>query len=126
MNAHDSSVPILTLSNGVTLPAIGFGVFQAPPDGTATAVAAALRAGYRHIDTAAAHGNERGVGQALAASGLDRADVFLETKVWISDDGHDATLHAFDTSAGKHGGVRPPAAQAAVRCRGARPARPPA
>ena len=60
-------------------------------------------AGYRHIDTAAAYGNEREVGEAVAASGLDRAEVFLETKIWISDYGYDETLHGFEKSAGKLG-----------------------
>jgi diketogulonate reductase-like aldo/keto reductase len=93
----------LTLNNGVTMPALGFGVFQTPPDVTAEAVATALRTGYRLIDTAAAYANERGVGEALAASGLTREEVFIETKIWISDYGYDATLHAFDKSAGKLG-----------------------
>jgi diketogulonate reductase-like aldo/keto reductase len=93
----------LTLNNGVTLPALGFGVFQTPPAETVSAVTEALRVGYRHIDTAAAYGNEREVGQAIAASGVDRSDVFVETKIWISDYGYDATLHAFDKSAGKLG-----------------------
>ncbi|MDO8145834.1 aldo/keto reductase [Isoptericola sp. 178] len=96
-------VPQLTLNNGVEMPALGYGVFQTPPDETIRAVEAALQTGYRHIDTAAAYGNEREVGQALRSSGVDRADVFLETKVWISDFGYDATLHAFDKSAGKLG-----------------------
>jgi 2,5-diketo-D-gluconate reductase A len=93
----------LTLNNGVTIPALGFGVFQTPPDETTSAVRSALDAGYRHIDTAAAYGNEREVGQAIAASDVDRADLFIETKVWISDFGHAETLHAFDKSAGKLG-----------------------
>ena len=93
----------LTLNNGVTLPAIGFGVFQTPPEETVTAVMSALEAGYRHIDTAAAYGNEREVGTAIRRSGVDRAEVFVETKVWISDYGYDATLHAFEKSAGKLG-----------------------
>ncbi|MGW4929834.1 aldo/keto reductase [Agromyces sp. NPDC004153] len=101
--ATDSAVPNLTLNNGVTLPALGFGVFQTPPDETLGAVAEALRVGYRHIDTAAAYGNEREVGRAIAESGLPRDDVFLETKVWISDYGFDKTLHAFDKSAAKLG-----------------------
>ena len=92
-----------TLNNQVTIPALGLGVFQSPPEETSAAVAAALDAGYRHIDTAAAYGNEREVGQAVRDSGLDRAEVFLETKVWISDYGYEQTLHAFDTSAGKLG-----------------------
>lgn len=96
-------VPTFTLNNGVTLPALGLGVFQTPPDETRDAVTAALAAGYRHIDTAAAYGNEREVGQAIAASDLDRAEVFIETKVWINDFGHDETLHAHHKSAGKLG-----------------------
>ena len=93
----------LTLNNGVELPALGLGVFQTPPDETRDAVRAALDAGYRHIDTAAAYGNEREVGEAIHASGVDRADVFIETKVWISDFGYDETLHGFEKSAGKLG-----------------------
>ena len=97
------TTPTFTLNNGVTMPAIGFGVFQTPPDETEVAVAEALRVGYRHVDTAAAYGNERGVGDAIRRSGIDRDDVFIETKVWISDYGYDRTLHAFDKSAGKLG-----------------------
>jgi len=62
-----------------------------------------LRVGYRNIDTAAAYANERGVGDAIRRSGIDRDEVFVETKVWISDYGYDETLHAFDKSAGKLG-----------------------
>jgi diketogulonate reductase-like aldo/keto reductase len=93
----------LTLNNGVEMPALGFGVFQTPPAETVDAVETALRTGYRHIDTAAAYANEREVGAAIRRSGLDRSEVFVETKVWISDYGYDATLHAFDKSAGKLG-----------------------
>jgi diketogulonate reductase-like aldo/keto reductase len=93
----------LTLNNGVTVPALGLGVFQTPPDETRDAVRAALDAGYRHIDTAAAYGNEREVGEAIQASGIDRSKVFIETKVWINDYGYDETLHAFDKSAAKLG-----------------------
>ena len=93
----------LKLNNGVEIPALGLGVFQTPPEETRDAVAAALDTGYRHIDTAAAYGNEREVGQAIHASGLDRGEVFLETKIWISDYGYDQTLHGFDKSAGKLG-----------------------
>src|SRR3954466_200850 len=89
------------LNNGVEMPALGLGVFQTPPDETLAAVRAALAAGYRHIDTAAAYGNERQVGEAVHASGLDRSEVFLETKIWISDYGYDETLHAFEKSAHK-------------------------
>lgn len=97
------SIPNLALNNGVEIPALGFGVFQTPPDETIAAVEAALAVGYRHIDTAAAYGNERQVGEAIRRSGLDRAEIFVETKVWISDYGYDETLHAFDKSAGKLG-----------------------
>lgn len=93
----------LKLNNGVVMPALGLGVFQTPPEETRAAVAAALDAGYRHIDTAAAYGNEREVGEAIRDSGVAREEVFLETKVWISDYGYDETLHAFDKSAGKLG-----------------------
>jgi len=93
----------LTLNNGVTMPALGFGVFQTPPDETTAAVRTALETGYRLIDTAAAYGNEREVGQAIADSGLAREDVFIETKVWISDYGDEATVHAWEKSAGKLG-----------------------
>jgi diketogulonate reductase-like aldo/keto reductase len=96
----------ITLNNGVELPAIGLGVFQTPPDATTDAVQEALRVGYRHIDTAAAYLNEREVGEGIRRSGIARDDVFIETKVWISDYGYDATLHAFDKSAGKLGADR--------------------
>jgi diketogulonate reductase-like aldo/keto reductase len=97
------NVPLLKLNNGVEMPAIGFGVFQTPPDETIAAVETALATGYRHVDTAAAYLNEREVGEAIRRSGLDRSEVFVETKVWITDYGYDATLHAFDKSAGKLG-----------------------
>lgn len=93
----------ITLNNGVELPALGLGVFQTPPEETRDAVRAALDAGYRHIDTAAAYGNEREVGRAVADAGIDRSEVFIETKVWISDYGYAETLHAFEKSAGKLG-----------------------
>ena len=93
----------IVLNNGVEIPALGFGVFQTPPDETRAAVGAALAAGYRHIDTAAAYGNERQVGEAVHASDLDRSDVFLATKIWINDYGYDETLHGFEKSARKLG-----------------------
>jgi diketogulonate reductase-like aldo/keto reductase len=98
-----TTTPALTLNNGVTMPALGLGVFQSPPAQTAAAARAALTAGYRHIDTAAAYGNEREVGEAIRASGLDRSGIFIETKIWISDYGYDETLHGFEKSAGKLG-----------------------
>ncbi|MFI0191734.1 aldo/keto reductase [Streptomyces sp. NPDC017082] len=93
----------LTLNNGVQMPALGLGVFQSSPDETIAAVTAALELGYRHIDTAAAYGNEREVGQAIRNSGVPREEIFVETKIWISDYGYDETLHGFDKSAAKLG-----------------------
>ncbi|MGW3590093.1 aldo/keto reductase [Streptomyces fungicidicus] len=93
----------LTLNNGVEMPALGLGVFQTPPDETRAAVADALDLGYRHIDTAAAYGNEREVGQAVRDSGVPRDEIFIETKIWISDFGYDETLHGFEKSAAKLG-----------------------
>jgi len=98
-----ADVPNVRLNDGIEIPQVGFGVFQVPPDETQRAVEDALAAGYRHIDTAAAYGNEREVGDAVRASGLDRSEVFLETKIWISDYGYDETLHGFEKSAGKLG-----------------------
>ena len=98
-----TTIPQLTLNNGVTMPALGFGVFQSPPEETAAAVETALQVGYRHVDTAAAYGNERQVGEALRRSGVDRSDVFIETKVWVSDYGYEQTLHAFAKATRKLG-----------------------
>jgi diketogulonate reductase-like aldo/keto reductase len=93
----------ITLNNGVEMPALGFGVFQTPPEETVASVAEALRVGYRLIDTAASYFNEREVGEGIKQSGLDRSEVFVETKLWISDFGYDEALHSFDKSAGKLG-----------------------
>jgi diketogulonate reductase-like aldo/keto reductase len=98
-----TAIEDLQLNNGVPMPALGFGVFQSPPEETAAAVDTALRVGYRHIDTAAAYNNEREVGEGIRRSGLARDDVFIETKVWVSDYGYDQALHAFDKSARKLG-----------------------
>src|SRR5205085_2978543 len=95
--------PRITLNNGVELPALGLGVFQSPPAETAAAVEAAIRTGYRLIDTAAAYGNEPEVGEGIRRAGIARDEIFIETKIWISDYGYDATLHAFDKSARKLG-----------------------
>jgi diketogulonate reductase-like aldo/keto reductase len=93
----------LTLNNGVSMPALGLGVYQTPPAETTAAVAEALRVGYRHIDTAAAYLNEREVGEGIRQSGIPREQIFIETKVWVTDYGYDETLHAFDKSAAKLG-----------------------
>jgi 2,5-diketo-D-gluconate reductase A len=76
-----TTIPTIELNDGHTIPQLGFGVFLIPPKDTAEAVAAALSAGYRHIDTAEMYGNEQGVGEAVAASGLDRADVYITSKL---------------------------------------------
>ncbi|MBF4626550.1 aldo/keto reductase [Curtobacterium flaccumfaciens pv. flaccumfaciens] len=93
----------VTLNNGLEIPAIGFGVFQSAPEETVDAVRTALETGYRHIDTAAAYGNEREVGEGIRASGVDRDDIVVETKIWVSDYGFDETLHGFDKATGKLG-----------------------
>ncbi|WP_347979261.1 aldo/keto reductase [Microbacterium sp. ProA8] len=93
----------LELNNGVTMPTLGLGVFQTPAAETADAVTTALRTGYRHIDTAASYGNERSVGEGIRASGIDRGEIFLESKIWVSDFGYDETLHAYDKAVGKLG-----------------------
>ncbi|MBZ6226172.1 aldo/keto reductase [Streptomyces olivaceus] len=85
------------------MPQLGFGVWQVPDDEAQTAVAQALEAGYRSIDTAAIYGNEEGTGRAVAASGLAREDLFVTTKLWNSDQGYDSTLRAFDASLAKLG-----------------------
>ncbi|MBE8476408.1 aldo/keto reductase [Streptomyces justiciae] len=98
-----TAFPTVTLNNGIEIPQLGFGVFQVPDPETAAAVTSALEAGYRSIDTAAIYGNEAGVGQALAASGIARDDLFVTTKLWNADQGYDATLKAFDASLAKLG-----------------------
>ncbi len=97
------SIPTITLNNSVAMPQIGLGVFQVPNDETESAVTAALAAGYRSIDTAAIYGNEEGVGRAIAASGLPREDLFITSKVWVSDLGREETLAAYDTSLARLG-----------------------
>ncbi|AZM49560.1 oxidoreductase [Streptomyces sp. WAC 06738] len=93
-----SNVPTITLNNGVTMPQLGFGVWQVPDAEAETAVRTALDAGYRSIDTAAIYGNEAGTGKALTGSGLPREELFVTTKLWNSEHGYDAALRAFDDS----------------------------
>ncbi|MFE5022053.1 aldo/keto reductase [Streptomyces sp. NPDC056656] len=106
-NAKDrelvSKVPPIILNNGVEMPQLGFGVWQVPDAEAETAVATALEAGYRSIDTAAIYGNEEGTGKAIAASGIAREKLFVTTKLWNADQGYDATLRAFDASLDKLG-----------------------
>lgn len=99
--------PLLQLNNGVAMPALGLGVYQSSPEDTVRAVRSAIDCGYRLIDTAAIYGNERQVGQALAELGMDRGEgrreVFVTTKLWMHDFGHDEALRAFDKSMAKLG-----------------------
>jgi diketogulonate reductase-like aldo/keto reductase len=88
--------PALTLNNGVAKPVLGLGVFQSPPAETTAAVETAIAAGYRLIDTAASYDNEREVGTALRSSGVDRTEIFVTTKLWISDYGYDEALVGFE------------------------------
>ncbi|GIG64679.1 aldo/keto reductase [Phytomonospora endophytica] len=96
-------VPGITLNSGTVMPQLGFGVWQVGDDEATTAVAEALRAGYRLIDTAAGYSNEPGVGRALADSGIARGELFITTKLANPDQGRDAALRAFDTSLAKLG-----------------------
>lgn len=94
----DSINSPVTLANGYQMPCVGYGTYQTPADETRTAVAEAIKLGYRHIDTAAIYGNEAGVGEAIVESGLDREEFFLTTKLWNTERGYDSTLAAFETS----------------------------
>jgi 2,5-diketo-D-gluconate reductase A len=96
-------IPSLTLRDGVEIPQLGFGVFQVPPEDTREVVEEALGAGYRHIDTAGAYRNEQGVGEAIAASGILREDLFVTTKLWNSQQGREKTLEAIDKSLSRLG-----------------------
>ena len=91
------------LNNGVQIPAIGLGVFQTPPEETASAVEAALGVGYRLIDAAAGYRNEREVGEGVRRSGVERDQIFVLTKLWITDYGYDVALHGYKKSARKPG-----------------------
>ncbi|WP_018683602.1 aldo/keto reductase [Actinokineospora enzanensis] len=93
-----AQVPGIRLNDGHTIPQLGFGVWQVPDDEVVTAVGTALAAGYRSIDTAAIYGNERGAGIAIAESGLPREQLYVTTKLWNHDQGHDSALRAFDAS----------------------------
>jgi diketogulonate reductase-like aldo/keto reductase len=97
------NVPNLVLPNSVAMPLLGFGVYRSSQDETVHAVSAALRTGYRLIDTAAAYGNEAQVGEAIRASDVARNDIFVTTKLWISDYGYDQALHGFERSMRKLG-----------------------
>ena len=97
----ESTVP---LHGSIDIPLLGFGVYKVKEgDAVENAITSALSFGYRHLDTAALYRNERGVGRAIAASGIDRSDLFVATKLWNSSQGYESTLAAIDTSLGKLG-----------------------
>jgi 2,5-diketo-D-gluconate reductase A len=98
MATNTNQVPRVPLRGDIEIPQLGFGVFQVPPEDTAEVVSTALETGYRHIDTAAAYGNEAGVGEALRASGLGRDEVFVTTKCWNDDQGRDEARRAMERS----------------------------
>lgn len=93
-----TTVPGIEIAPGVTIPTLGYGVFQIPGDETAQAVREALVAGYRSIDGAAIYGNEAAVGRAIRESGVDRSEIFVTSKVWNDDQGRDRTYRAFEAS----------------------------
>jgi diketogulonate reductase-like aldo/keto reductase len=93
--------PLITLNNGVQMPALGLGVYRSPPERTAGVVEAAIAHGYRLVDTAAIYDNEREVGDGVARSGIPRSEIFVTTKLWMTDYGYDQALRAFDESLGK-------------------------
>lgn len=97
------TVPTILLNDGTAIPQLGFGVFKVDPAETERIVSDALEVGYRHIDTARAYDNEAGVGAAIAASGIDRDELFVTTKLWNSDQGTQSALDAFDLSLAKLG-----------------------
>ncbi|MFD1418056.1 aldo/keto reductase [Companilactobacillus keshanensis] len=99
MTKISSLTDTYTLSNGVKIPVVGFGTWQTPDGEVAKeSVKTAIEAGYRHIDTAAAYGNEDSVGAGIKASGIKRDDLFLTTKLWNEDHGYEATMKAMDKS----------------------------
>jgi diketogulonate reductase-like aldo/keto reductase len=99
MTTAAATAAALKLNSGAKIPQVGLGVWQSPRgEVTRAAVKTALRLGYAHVDTARIYGNETEVGEAVRASGLPRADVFVTTKLWNNDQGHDSALRAFDAS----------------------------
>jgi 2,5-diketo-D-gluconate reductase A len=95
---HLVAVPTIVLNNGVEIPQLGFGVYQVPPEDTADVVTSALELGYRHIDTAEMYGNEKGVGEAVARSGIPRDEIFVTSKLNNGFHRRDDALRAFDQS----------------------------
>ncbi|MEO1949523.1 aldo/keto reductase, partial [Thioclava sp.] len=97
------SVPPLTLNDGIKIPQLGLGVWKMDDADAPAIIQNALDAGYRHIDTAAAYGNEAGVGRGIAQSGVAREDIFVTSKLWNDRQGYDETKRAFDETMGKLG-----------------------
>lgn len=98
-----SKNPSFKLNNGIEMPAVGLGVFMASPEDTVNAVATAIADGYRLIDTARAYKNESQVGEGIRKSGISREQIFVTTKLWLTDYGHEAALRGFDESMAKLG-----------------------
>jgi 2,5-diketo-D-gluconate reductase A len=93
-----ATIPTVALRNGVEMPALGFGVFQIPPDETEQAVIAALDTGYRSLDTARSYLNEEAVGKGIEASSVPRDQLFITTKLWVEDQGEEKAKRAFESS----------------------------
>ena len=98
-----TQVPTVTLNDGHQIPQLGFGVWQVSPEDIISSVSKALEVGYRHIDTAAIYGNEEGVGQAIADSGIPREELFITTKLWNSEHDRDRVVPAAQESLKKLG-----------------------
>jgi diketogulonate reductase-like aldo/keto reductase len=103
MTMATAKSPVYNLNSGIEMPAIGLGVFRSEPEKTVGAVRSAIANGYRLVDTAAAYMNEEQVGEGIRESGVPRAEIFVTTKVWMTDYGYEKTLHAFDRSLRKLG-----------------------
>lgn len=91
----------IILNNGVQIPVLGFGVFQIPPAETEQAVIAAIKAGYRHIDTAQIYMNETEVGLGIKNSGVAREEIFITTKIWVENFGYEAAKASLERSLGR-------------------------
>lgn len=98
MSTYNYNKDFVALNNGVKVPILGFGVYQVPPEATKQAVLDALKVGYRHIDTAQAYGNEKEVGEAIKESGIPREELFITTKVWLSNYGYEKAKASIDRS----------------------------
>lgn len=103
MTIDPSTVPVVALNDGTSIPQIGFGTWQVPADAAEAATREAFAVGYRHVDTAAVYANEAEVGLAIAGCGLPREDVYVTTKLWNPDQGRDEAMRAFDLSMSKLG-----------------------